>query len=482
MLKIKVPTFIYTGNILLSLFISLFSTSLIINRLGVFNFSIYIFFTAFVSFYAIFDFGLSDTTFRFSSFFKNEKNKLSKFLTKVLNIYFLIMFVLLTLSIVIYPFFGFFSRNLFFSNEILFASKVFFLLNLTTLISKPFSLFDNLLKSFEYFTYIGFINSFKILLRIILLYFFMIGPNSIFILIIIDFFVSLLFTTLSIIYFQLYKFIRFDLLFKDFIMNKDEFKYSSQNFILSVVSLLKGKIFIIILATYKDELSISIYNLSLMIYTYFQQLGLIISEFYLPTLTSNNHLEYYFKSVKYTFFLLLLPLVGFSFLGRIFVTLWLGDNFSNVYTFSLILICGFFFPLIFSVSSVGLRANNALKEKTFIYFFSTIYYLISSLYLLPHFGILGIIINHSISDFVFNFLIVNIIATHKLKINFFIILKRIFTLYSIKTSIFILISSLITFNVDISNFLQLFFISISITFVYLFIFFSYNLNRKEFVT
>ena len=124
-------------------------------------------------------------------------------------------------------------------------------------------------------------------------------------------------------------------------------------------------------------------------------------------------------------FMLMLILSGFVFFGQYFMLRWAGQEYSDSYIVSLLLMCPAIIPLIQNIGIEIQRAKNKHQFRSLVYLFMAILNVGISILFTFIWGVIGVALGTTISLLVANGLIMNIYYKKKLGINVCVFWKSI---------------------------------------------------------
>ena len=101
-------------------------------------------------------------------------------------------------------------------------------------------------------------------------------------------------------------------------------------------------------------------------------------------------------------------LVGFTILGKKFISLWLGEGYEDAYIVMLVLSWGAFLPTIQSPGEEVCRAYNKHRFLSVVYLIIAVINVIFTIVFIPRWGLLGAAIPTIISMIIGNVIIANI--------------------------------------------------------------------------
>ena len=136
--------------------------------------------------------------------------------------------------------------------------------------------------------------------------------------------------------------------------------------------------------------------------------------------------DLFIKVGRIQYILLGLISSGFIVFGKEFIYLWLGDEYSEVYTISLWIMIPLTIPLIQSTGVIIMQAKNLHQFRSILYFFIAILNIINSIQLVKSYGAVGCAIATGISFILGQIIIMNIYYQKRINIDIILFWKNIF--------------------------------------------------------
>ncbi len=433
--QIKFGSIISLLNLLLNIFAGFIITRLMVFKLGTSEYGAYILVASLVSYVSILDFGLHQTIFRFISKFRAQKssNLQSIFLATILLIYLMVTILIIIIGIFFYLNIHTILSVNFSEFEIQVAKNLIPINFLNLILSLVLGSFQFVLNGYGLFIISYSINFIKSFLRhLFFIIFLFVGFKSISL--------SLVELSLSITIGLIYTFyVLFSLKLKINFTNlklKSFFEiisFSFHGFLISIVNQFFWNLSQLILAFLAKPTEIVFYSISTTFVIYFQLISLTLSGFFLPRISvmvhagssSKDYTDLLIKVGRFQLSMLGLFLIGFIFLGKPFIVLWLGNEFQNVYYIILIIIIPLTMPMIQTTSEDILKAKNLQAFKTLLYIVMVFFNAFLSIYLYTFLGSIAIAISTSFSIIIFQCLIMNIYYSKKLGINILRFFKEV---------------------------------------------------------
>ena len=118
-------------------------------------------------------------------------------------------------------------------------------------------------------------------------------------------------------------------------------------------------------------------------------------------------------------------IVGFTFLGKDFIRLWLGAGFDDAYTITLILIVPSIFEYCINTALSILKAKNKLGFRTIVLIISCLLNLVTTIVLVKKWSYIGAAVGTSVSYFICSLFIMNAYYAKELRLPMVMIYKSI---------------------------------------------------------
>lgn len=425
--EIKVGAILNYVIILLTAISGLLYTPFMLRYLGQSEYGLYMLMGSLVGYISVLDFGLHNTIYRFVAKYQNEGNNKEQenFLASCFIIYGAISILVLIVGVVLYSNLEYiFSKSLT-DNEMYRAKIMFIILILNLAISLPMGAFQFIIKGYGKFVFANSIKIIRIIIRTaVMITILIIGYKAISI-VIVDTIFNL---SMALIYF-IYCFSKLNIRINLHSFNKALFReifyYSFFIFLLAIVNQMFWKVGQVGLGIIANTAAVAVYALSINLVLYYQKFSLGISGVFMPKVTKlvvdgatgENLTDLMVKVGRMQFSILGLALTGFIILGKQFISLWAGDDYSQTFWISLLIFIPLTVPMIQTVGGVILQVKNlhAFKAKT--YLFMVVVNLIMGLFLARIYGPLGFGIATALSIFIFQIIIINLYYNYKVELN-----------------------------------------------------------------
>lgn len=422
-------------NIILTTVVGLILTPFIVKNLGANQYGLYVLIGSLIVYFSLLDFGIGDTVIRYIARYRVSKTKSdeAQFLGSLLTIFIpIIVFILITGGITYFYIDRIFGRN--FNIEDLTLIKQMFLILLFNL---SFSLIGNVflgyINAYEKYVFTRTVLIGKYLLRSAIIYFVLIQGGLALSIIIIDTIINILFFILNIFYCIKYLNIKitFGKISKRFV--KEIFSFSIWLFLISLISSFQWQGGQLLLGIIGTPIEIAVYSIGVLLGSYYGAFAMAITTMFLPhasrLVVQNASEEILTDNMirvgRVTSFVLMLILSGFIIFGKMFVILWLSDDYVDAYYIAVIIMLVYTFPSVQSYANSILEAKQLMRFKGSIYLIFIIVGTCMGYFGYHYLGIIGVISTLCIG-WVMAFLLMNLFYIKKLKLEIARFYKEVF--------------------------------------------------------
>ena len=404
----------------LNILIGVLYTPWLIKSLGTSDYGLYALATTFVAYFLI-DFGLGNSVSKYLSEYrvKNKQQDISNFLGIVCKTYFIICAVLALIFAIIY-----FNIEQIFqgltAEEVGKFRIVFIIVALYSTLSFPFNIYNGILTAYEKFTPIQKANIIQKSVLVIFMSGALLLGFGVFALVLLYAFSGIC----AIIYKSFYV-AKCDL--------KINWKYINGSFIIQIlkfsmwvcvvgicIQLIYG-LPTTILGIVSDTKNISFYSISHTIYGFVYLFASALDNVFMPKVSYIENEQYKTERINQLMIkvgrcqLLIVGLIvsGFAIFGRLFLTLWMGEEFSVAYYITLLLILPTIVVLTEGIGTVLLYVRERIKYKAVIYLIASVFCSILSFLLSPSMGAVGAALAVCLSIVIFDTIGLNIVYGKK---------------------------------------------------------------------
>lgn len=181
----------------------------------------------------------------------------------------------------------------------------------------------------------------------------------------------------------------------------------------------------LILGMYVGTYAVAVYAVAIQLISLFMNFSTAISGVFLPKITylvskrgnEENISSLFIRIGRIQFIIMGLILTGFLLFGKLFISLWAGENYVDAYPIASILFIALLFPLTQNLGLTILQARNQLKFCSFLYLLEALCCVAISLLLVKKYGGLGCAIGTAIVLIVGQVFVLNIYYFKKVQIN-----------------------------------------------------------------
>lgn len=384
---------------------SLLLTPLMISVFGDSEFGIYKLVLSITSYFALADLGLSNAVIRYVSEYKahNDKESESKFIALILLADSVVVSIALIALFFVSPWIPHIFRASFSSTEITTLQSLLFLLAFNAIFNLFSNLTNGVIKSYEQFGLLKSINIIALFIRFIaILSLLLLGYKS-FSIVLLDTILSLLqlITTWSYCRFKLQVRAHFHNL--EFSYSKTILAYSLFVFIDALAFHLFWTADNFIIGLFISSNAIAIYSVGTLISSLFFAFSIVISDVLMPgvvkqvaTNATNKELtDHMIQIGRIKLIALALPTIGFIFIGKTFLRLWVGSTYLDAYPIALLVIIPTVAAGICDVGLYIMWAKNKHRIKSIVSLIIALVNIVLTVILVKRIGIIGAAIGTS---------------------------------------------------------------------------------------
>lgn len=354
----------------------LFLTPYIIGFVGDEAYGVFKTISSFTSAFMVLDLGLGGTMMRYIAKFKADKNEseIPNFIAMGLLQAAAIATVLGALLCGFYFGIDYIYQNGLNPTEISKAKELYLVLGLGMLAHIFENVSNGIICGHNKFTIANGVKVLRLVIRIISVLFFLSLFKDTLVLVVVDTALTFLLLIIEWIYICFKQRIKIRLERWDNAIFKSSFKYTILMLITSIAAQINSNLDNVVIGAFIGSGAVAIYSIALLIFGIFEQLSTAISGVMLPMVTNvlkeddaNSKIQELIVQVgRIQFMLLGAALVGFSVLGRTFLSIWIGEGFDDVYFLTLILMVPSILELCVNICLSVLKANNDLIFRTMV--------------------------------------------------------------------------------------------------------------------
>ncbi len=414
----------------------LFVTPFLLQMIGTSEFGVYKAIGAFSASLAIIDLGIGSTVIRYISVIRSENDykKIENYTAMAfIQTAFIIIF-LISISSVFYPFIPQIFGKSFTVEEIKLAEMLFIILILNMSLNIVEKVFFGILIGSNHFIFGNSIKLFRVIFKIVFIFSIISYYRNAVFLVLIETVVVTLAIFFQFFYVKKKIKINFKLHYFDKKLFFESLTYSFLIFIYTLAVQFNGNVDNIIIGALIGTSAVAVYSISLQLWNMYQQFATSFSNLMFPTISNkiaNNADNFELENTvikvgRYQFVFMGAVLAGFFVLGKEFIFLWVGDDFSDAYIIALILMVPTIIPIIQNVCLTIIRVKNKIKFKTYAHVIMAIFNLIITYFGVKYFGYIAAAVGTAAGLIAVNIIAMNIYYIKVIKLDVFRIFREIF--------------------------------------------------------
>lgn len=341
------------------------------------EFGLYQLVGAAIGYLSTMDFGMANTTTRYYSRYLAQKDKPAQenLLATCAILYgTLAALVFIIGSILLFCFLPFYTHTLS-SQEITTAKYLFFILLFNLAISFPSNIFTAIVNSHEKFIFTKTLSLVNIILQPLVVFLLLTASPNVLMVAFGHTLCSLMLIGLTAFYVFSKLKVNFKLHRWNWNFVKELLRYSFFIFLVMLVEIVYLKTGQLILGAIVGTAAVAVYSISVQILMMYRSFSGAIFHIFLPQLSAiaaktddmTEMNSIFIKMSRLQFMLLGLIFIGFILYGRFFLSLWVGESFSEAYGYTILLMIGYLFVSSQNVATLILQAKNKYAVYAYIY-------------------------------------------------------------------------------------------------------------------
>lgn len=372
-------------------------TPWMIRQIGRSDYGLYVLATAFLT-YFVMDFGLGQTIARFVAKYRTERDekKIGGLLGLTTKLYLLIDLVIFITLVVVY----FFLNDIFLKltpNELERFKVIYIIAALFSFLSFPFMSLNGVLIAYERFTVLKLLDLLSKVALVVLMTVFLLLGYRLFALVAINAGIGIGIIIIKLIYISKTTTLKINILFSDRGLLKELLKFSVWITVIGVAQRLLMNITPTILGIFSGTNQIAIFSIGMTIEGYTWTLANALNGLFLAKVTNLSIKLDNLKEVndlmikvgRIQFLIIGLLLVGFITLGKEFIVLWMGIDFTNSFYVALLLITPGIVTLTQEIGYTYLFVINEIRFRAIVSIVASVISVFVSVFLAPKFGAIG---------------------------------------------------------------------------------------------
>lgn len=360
----------------IQIFMSIITTPFIVRHIGDASYGVYKIIASFVAYLTVLNFGFGTAGIRYLSEYRitNQKDKEQQLLgfIHVMNI--IAACVILAIGYCIYYTMPMIFGNSMSNSEIILARQLFIILIINIIVSVFTDKYSGVINAYEHFVFIKFIDVFRSVLKIILIFLILsVSSNAIF-LTIIDLCLNIVIWISEKCYCGKYldvKMNSFSLNIQLFHEYKEFLLYASGIFVSMIINQLLWNVDSVIIGMRLGAVESAVYAVGTTFSSAFFSASIIVTNMLLPKVvrmveegaTGSEYTKFTTKVARVQAFIILYMYVAFVVYGKEFISLWMGEGYGEAWTTAILVMSGTLFSSFVITVQVILRALK--KQKVY---------------------------------------------------------------------------------------------------------------------
>lgn len=422
--QIKISAIISYSSIAFNIMAGLIYTPWMVRQIGQADYGLYALAISFISLFAL-DFGLGAAVSRFLSLYraKGDTDGAKRFLGIIIKLFLIITTVfLIVLSAVYFQIENVFGQLT--PQEISRFKIVFSIAGLYSIIAFSFNPLNGILISNERFIFIKLTDLLSRMLIVLLMVIALLNGRGLYALVIVNALIGILTIVAKLVYTNRHTDTEIDFSSRDKGLLREVFSFSIWTTIITLAQRFIMNITPTVLGAFAGSIQIAIFSIGMTIEGFTWTIAQALNGLFLPRVTrmtlGSNREEIenlMIKVGRIQLFVVGLIIIGFAAMGKEFIVLWMGDNFSNSYYVALLLIAPCIISLTQEIAYTTLVALNEIKYRAFASLTVAAISIVLSLILSRMYGAVGSAIAIFIGNTVGIVVIMNIVYYRVLGLN-----------------------------------------------------------------
>lgn len=393
--------------IVIDIIVGIVFVPFLLKSLGDNEYGLYKLMMSTASYLSVLDFGIGGTITRYVIKFRteNKRKEEENFLAMGFLIYGILAIFVMVLAAGISLLIPTIYSVSIPAEQFRYAQIIFLLICGHTAVSLFNHAYNGLLLAYEKYTYQKITNIIKVVLRVLLLVFLLLDFGYGIVIALVDLGLSIALIVINAVYSKCRLKCRIKLHKWDISVAKEAGVFTLAILIQSVINQFNSNVDNIVLGIYVSTAVVAMYSLALQLFNMYCSLSTAVSSIYLPSISravfageSDDEItERIIKPSRIQLAVLLLALTGFVLLGQSFITVWVGDEYMQVYFLGCILMTTATIELSQNTITAILKAKNKLHGKTLILAASTLVNVILTVLLVPVWGTFGAVVGTAFS-------------------------------------------------------------------------------------
>lgn len=382
--------------IFLNIAISFLYTPWMLKQVGVSDFGLYNLILSFISYFVL-DFGLGGAISRFIAKYRAEgdNRKVENVLGLTLRIFFFIDCIIFCILFVSY----FYLSDIFTgltANEVNRLKILYIIASTFSILSFGLRPLDGALTAYEFFVPAKVIDMVYKVGSVLLVVVAILLGGDIFFMVFINGFLSFATSLYRFFYVQRHTGIKPNLHYNDRQETKDIFSFSGWTFLIGMAQRFRLTLVPTVLGIFSNSEQIAVFSLGMTMEAMMWTLSSALNGLFLPKVSRLVHdddkdglMNLMINVGRIQLFIVTFILGSFAVCGRVFIELWVGDTFIDVYYIVIFLTITYILSTTMQIASDKVYAENKVKAIAIVTFITSIIGIIGSCCAAREYGALG---------------------------------------------------------------------------------------------
>ncbi len=330
-----------------------------------------------IAYLSIMDFGLSNTTIRYLSqaYAKKDDSLADNVISTSFALYLIIGIVLILVGLLFYGFITPLYGHTLSVTDLETAKKIFLIMLFNIGVTIPAHIFSAVISSHERFIFLKGMNLIKGLLQPLIVWGILAWKASVLNLVLVQTLFALVVITLNILYCKLKLHVHFGVNFHNRSLMKELTGFSVFVFLHILIDQIYWRLGQLVLGAVSGAAAVANYAIAMQLILAYTFIPSTMSGVFLPQLSSIaskitdlTEIDVIFcKLNRLQFILVMLLFIGFVFLGKTFIVLWIGPGYSICYWVALIVMAAYILDVSQNAGNAILQALKKHAFRAYVY-------------------------------------------------------------------------------------------------------------------
>ena len=428
----------YVNTVITSLMNILF-VPLFISHLGAAEYGVYKIINSFAGYLLIMDFGIGTIVTRYVSLYnsKGDIRQRNRCVATSVIVSMMLVTIVMIIGLTLKTQINNIYKNSMTTEQLALAHDLYLMMIINIALSMICHLFSGYVNAYERFIVSNALATGRLMLRIIIILALLFTGHTARLIIATDLFLT---AALLIIY-MLYCFTKLDMKINlkqfDKSLLVGYFMFSGAVLLQSVVNQVNNSVDNMILGVMSSPEVVTMYSSGMTIYGLYVALPQTVANVFLPQATrlfgeklpdddGTKLTDFVVRPGRYEAMICMAILIGFTLLGKDFIALWIGNEYSDAWMVALLLMVPFTIPLCENVMITILNAQNKRMFRSVVLFGVAGLNVLLTVFLVGRVGFIGAAIGTCVSVILGHGIVINIYYVKKFKLRLWYMCKALF--------------------------------------------------------